>query len=260
MLATFIKKKSSDMNYNSPVPDIDFIRKNEDKIWPVIFNMPGIQLPDDNLFSDIELPPMIWADKKVPQLRYFYENGWFEKCDAEGLFKIAHIFKPKNIVEIGCGLSTALMLDIRDNYDIEFGTDITCVEPYPERLLSVVDEKSLQSINFIQSIVQNAYIDQQIKQADLLFVDGSHISKCGSDVNHILFNLIHKLKQGAIIHFHDIIFPFEYHKHWIFEGRVSWNEVYLIRAFLMYNQHYKIVQWFSSIGKGGGSIYIQKIF
>jgi hypothetical protein len=47
-----------------------------------------------------------------------------------------------------------------------------------------------------------------------------------------------------LIHFHDVFYPFEYPKEWVFEGR-SWNEAYLLRAFLQYNDAFEI-QFFNS--------------
>jgi hypothetical protein len=49
------------------------------------------------------------------------------------------------------------------------------------------------------------------------------------------------LQKGVIIHFHDIFFPFEYPYTWVTKEQFYWNECYLIRAYLMNNQHYKIV-------------------
>ena len=53
------------------------------------------------------------------------------------------------------------------------------------------------------------------------------------------FKKLPKLKKGVLIHFHDIFFPFEYPKEWVYEGR-SWNEAYILRAFLQYNDAFKI--------------------
>lgn len=55
---------------------------------------------------------------------------------------------------------------------------------------------------------------------DILFVDSSHVSNVGSDVNHILFQLLPRLKSGVLVHFHDVLYPFEYHMKW-FELRRS---------------------------------------
>src|SRR5690606_33895195 len=75
---------------------------------------------------------------------------------------------------------------------------------------------------------------------DILFVDSSHVLKTGSDVNHLLFQILPILKKGVLVHFHDIFYPFEYPKEWILSGR-SWNEIYALRAFLTYNSNFKIL-------------------
>ncbi len=74
---------------------------------------------------------------------------------------------------------------------------------------------------------------------DILFIDSSHVSKTGSDVNHLLFKILPLLNDGVMIHFHDIFFPFEYPQWWAFEGR-AWNEAYLLHAFLAHNRAYQI--------------------
>jgi hypothetical protein len=48
----------------------------------------------------------------------------------------------------------------------------------------------------------------------------------------------------VLIHFHDIFFPFEYPRIWVYQGR-NWNEAYLLRAFLMNNAAYQI-EFFTS--------------
>lgn len=99
--------------------------------------------------------------------------------------------------------------------------------------------------------------------------------KTGNDVNVILFQILPLLNKGVIIHFHDIPFPFEYSKKWVYQGR-NWNEAYMIRAFLQYNNAFRILFWGNAIKawqneglvalqKGdnqelmkGSSLYIQK--
>ena len=61
-----------------------------------------------------------------------------------------------------------------------------------------------------------------------------------SDVCFELFEILPRLNPGVMIHFHDIQFPFEYNNTWIFEYRRSWNEIYALRAFLMFNSKFRI--------------------
>ena len=53
---------------------------------------------------------------------------------------------------------------------------------------------------------------------DILYVDSSHVSRAGSDLNHILFNVLPALAPGVVVHFHDVFWPFEYPADWIKMG------------------------------------------
>ena len=113
----------------------------------------------------------------------------------------------------------------------------------------------------------------ELEANDIAFFDSTHVSKCNSDVNLIFFDILPRLKPGVLVHFHDIFYPFEYPKEWIYEGR-AWNESYLLRAFLQYNEHFKIIffntfleHFYESrfvkkmplcMKNKGGSIWIQK--
>ena len=89
----------------------------------------------------------------------------------------------------------------------------------------------------------------ELQTNDILFIDSSHVAKIDSDVNHIFFRILPLLNRGVYIHFHDIFYPFEYPLDWVYEGR-AWNETYLLRAFLQYNQQFEIqlfntfIDWF----------------
>jgi hypothetical protein len=50
----------------------------------------------------------------------------------------------------------------------------------------------------------------------------------------------HSAKIFVYIYFQDIPYPFEYPEEWVYEGR-AWNEVYMLRAFLQYNNKFRIV-------------------
>ncbi len=134
------------------------------------------------------------------------------------------------------------------------------------------DDKHFQiQTSQIQDIDSDFF--KSLNQNDILFIDSTHVSKTGSDVNYVIFNILPILKKGVLIHFHDIFYPFEYPKQWVYEGR-NWNENYLLRAFLMNNNDYKILLFSDYLHKihkeafkhmplcynnTGGSIWIQKL-
>ena len=82
---------------------------------------------------------------------------------------------------------------------------------------------------------------ESLQAGSLLFLDTTHVSKTGSDVNHEIFQILPRLKAGVIIHFHDVFHQFEYPPSWILKENRSWNELYMLRAFLMYNSKFEIM-------------------
>jgi hypothetical protein len=93
-------------------------------------------------------------------------------------------------------------------------------------------EKRLQDMDY--------EIFSTLKDGDILFVDSTHVTKTDSDVNNIIFEILPRIASGVYIHFHDIFFPFEYPEVWVYQGR-SWNEDYILRAFLEYNTKFEII-------------------
>jgi hypothetical protein len=148
--------------------------------------------------------------------------------------------KPKRIIEIGSGFSSAVMLDTNELF-FNNQINLTFIEPYPERLFSLISEKDKNATHIIQNEVQSVPLETfaQLQAGDILFIDSSHIIKTGSDVNYVIFEVLPILKPGVLIHFHDIFYPFEYPKEWVYAGR-NWNEDYFLKAFLMYNETFEI--------------------
>jgi hypothetical protein len=90
----------------------------------------------------------------------------------------------------------------------------------------------------VQSVDTQLFASLQAN--DMLLVDSTHVSKLRSDVNHVFFEILPVLGEGVLVHFHDIFWPFEYPKDSVSKG-LAWNEAYLLRAFLQFNNSYEIV-------------------
>jgi len=150
-------------------------------------------------------------------------------------------FRPTRIVEVGSGHSSALMLDVNDHWlNKEMG--LTFIEPFPDRLLSILRPGDHANTTLLTTQVQDVDLEVfgELGPRDFLFIDSSHVSKAGSDVNFLMFEVLPTLQPGVIVHFHDIYWPFEYPSEWAHEGR-AWNENYMLRAFLAYNARFEIV-------------------
>lgn len=229
-------------HYESPYPDIREIHEKEDRIFDpekevldINFNV-SRQLELLELMNSIDEPK--WKNSPKAGYRYYYDNSWFGKGDADVLYYMIRILKPKKIIEVGSGFSTAVMLDTNNAY-FQNSIEINSIEPNADRLKSLLkkdDNLKIKECN-LQDIPLEFF--SQLQENDILFIDSSHVSKIDSDVNYYLFEILPRLKKGVYIHFHDIFYPFIYPKHWIYEGR-AYNELYLLRAFLMNNDKYPI--------------------
>jgi predicted O-methyltransferase YrrM len=226
-----------------------------------------------NLLSDLvgyvdEFP---WPAEPSTGLRYYTNNGFFNYADAFALYGMLRRLKPRKVIEIGSGFSSAVMMDTNEQF-LNTSLKITFVEPYSERLQKLMrqGDHAVSAYQLIEKRIQDVPMDifQTLEAGDIFFVDSSHVSKVGSDLNHILFNIVPRLKPGVILHFHDIFYPFEYPEGWIKQG-IFWNEVYLLRAFLMNNKQYEVLlmndywdkQSFPAIPrfKSGGSLWLKKV-
>lgn len=171
--------------------------------------------------------------------RYYYSNDFFSYSDAISLYCMTRKCKPKKIIEIGSGFSSALILDTNEIF-FDSKIELVFIDPNTERLKGLLKENEQSTI--IEKKIQE--VDNEIfstlSAGDFLLIDTSHVAKSGSDVNHIYFNILPLLKKGVNIHIHDIFFPFEYPDKWIIKENRSWNEIYLLRAFLAYNEKFKI--------------------
>jgi hypothetical protein len=116
---------------------------------------------------------------------------------------------------------------------------LTCVEPYPrDFLVAGVDGVSDLRVEKIQETPLELF--EQLSAGDVLFVDTAHTVKTGGDVTWIFGEIIPRLAPGVVVHIHDVFLPGEYPESWVMEGW-GWNEVYLVRAFLSFNDQFKIL-------------------
>lgn len=176
--------------------------------------------------------------------RYYYDNGMYPYGDAMMLRAMIAHFKPKNVIEVGSGFSSACMLDAVDHVGLT-GFTMTCIDPDADRLRSTLREEDRSRVDIIEGPVQGVPVSMfsKLNRNDILFIDSTHVLKTASDVHYELFSILPSLNKGVLIHFHDIQYPFEYPRPWLFDDNLSWNEIYALRAFLMYNSAFEVLFW-----------------
>lgn len=234
-------------HFYSPIPSLDEVRANEERLFGVPpRSIAGINLNEEKqleLFEDFKefYAQLPFSTSESEGLRYYYENDYFLYADAIFLFCMLRKMKPKRIIEVGSGFSSCVTLDTNELF-FDDSIETTFIEPFPKRLLSLIKEDDQNRIRLIEKKLQDVPLElfESLSCGDFLFIDSTHVSKIGSDVNFIFFDILPALRSGVFIHFHDIFYPFEYPKVWVYEGEV-WNEAYLLRAFLQYNEDFEIV-------------------
>ncbi|MET0779238.1 MAG: class I SAM-dependent methyltransferase [Candidatus Saccharimonadales bacterium] len=238
-------------HFNSPIPDIADIKKRAKDIFklPPSKDLVGIDINEKRQLELLKAfrqyyPQIPFSAREKPDLRFYYVNDWFSYGDAIALYSFIRHFRPKRIIEAGSGFSSAAILDINDRF---FDGKIKCsfVEPYTERLKTLLrkSDAASQIVEKRVELIDLKFFDQ-LQENDILFIDSSHISKTGSDLNTLLLEVLPRLNKGVLIHFHDVFYPFEYPKVWVYDGH-AWNEDYMLRAFLTFNEQFSI-EFFSS--------------
>jgi Methyltransferase domain len=238
-------------HYYSPIPSQEEVKAREQAIWGAVpRNLPSIDLNEEGqiaLFNEFKkyYEEMPFEDEPKENLRYYFKNSWFSYTDAIVLHSMIRHLKPRRIIEIGSGFSSAVMLDTNDLF---FAGTIACtfVEPSPERLQSLLRDADQNRHTLITTQLQDVDLNlfKSLSANDILFVDSSHVAKVNSDVNRVLFDILPILDKDVSVHFHDVFYPFEYPKELIYRG-IAWNEDYLLRAFLQYNNAFQI-QFFNT--------------
>jgi len=222
-----------------------------------------------NFYQDLPFP-----EKQTAGQRYYYDNKYFSYADAIFLYSFLRKHAPNRIIEIGSGYSSAVILDTIDSC-FDHRPELTFIEPTPKRLLSLFRDGDSEQVKLIEKKIQDVPLEDLLKleSGDLLFIDSSHVVKCGSDLQFLLFEILPRLQSGVFVHFHDVFYPFDYPTDWLTKGRY-WNENYFLRAFLSHNSEWSI-RFFNDYAyfmfsdvinekmplcakNPGGSLYIQR--
>lgn len=269
-------------HFYSPIPSIKEIQRDEARIFaPPPIELLGIELNEQdqldllNVFGTRYYTEMPFDEEPKDGLRYGFRNPAYAHTDAIFLYSMIRHHQPKRIIEVGSGYSSCVTLDTNELF---FANSIECtfIEPYPKLLQSLLKRGDEERIRIISTRVQDVPLSNfdSLEAGDILFIDSTHVSKTGSDVNYLIFEVLPRLTSGVVIHIHDIFYPFEYPKRWVMEGR-AWNEGYLLRAFLQFNSAFRVLLFANFLttfhpnrliaalpkcqGNFGGNIWLQRV-
>jgi hypothetical protein len=266
-------------HYYSPIPDKDEVVSYIKSRKPLTAKLPGITLDQEKQFKLINeyrqyYPDLPFPEKQTRSYRYYYDNDLYSCTDAFFLYCFLRKHQPKKIIEVGSGFSSAVMLDTVDGF-FPFRPEMTFIDPCPDRLESLLKSGDENYVRIIGKKIQEIPIAvfETLEAGDFLFIDSSHVVKCGSDLQLLMFEILPVLARGVFVHFHDVFYPFEYPTDWLKKGRF-WNEDYILRAFLTNNCEWEIYLFVTFVGwlfrqylkdnmplclkDSGGSLYLRR--
>jgi hypothetical protein len=235
-------------HFYSPFPSKRDLEEHLSHPRSLLRDLPAVHVDDPAQLEMLKrlqtyYPLVPFKKRTVERGLYPVENPNYPYADAVLLFCMLNYIRPRRLIEIGSGFSTCAILDT-NRLSPELQIQVTSIDPDAALLRSLIGE-SRDRLTIIERKVQDVDLEviDQLDAGDVLFIDSSHVSKLDSDVNYIFFEILPRLKSRVVIHLHDIYAGFEYPDEWLKEGR-AWNEAYLLRTFLEYNERFRILLFF----------------
>lgn len=235
------------INFYQPIPDLEEMERR--KVWDRVSNLRGITFEPDKYLEFFKLlaheyaHECDWPNEPTGDPWQFHlHNGCFSYGCAASLHCLIRHNKPRRIIEIGSGNSSKVIAAaIKLNNSENISTSYSIIDPY-----STINSNGLPAnVELIRKPVEMIDVEffQSLSENDILFIDSSHVSKIGSDVNFEMLDILPLINKGVFVHFHDIPLPYEYPKHYATNPsfRMFWTEAYLLQAFLSCNSDFNIV-------------------
>jgi Methyltransferase domain len=230
-------------HFYSSVPDIRELKRDER--WKLPHSLVGVRGAD----LDGQLEQLgSWCSAQARD-RLVRESVWSRACeqhgepgygpvDADVLWAFVASARPRRIVQIGAGVSTAVILDAAAaaNHHV----DVLCVDPFPTTYLTRLAREG--RIRLVGERAQDVDLDVLTDLGDrgMLFVDSTHAVRPDSEVNRIVLEVLPRLAKGAWVHFHDITLPFNYQRGLMSTELFFSSESAFLHAFLVQNEHWRL--------------------
>jgi len=231
-------------HFYSQIPDVAELRRRHD--WREAHSMagvPGAEVDEQLRFVRDCCPPARHGETETRGVVYIdacRANGavGYGAVEAEFLYCFIGSRRPRRVIQVGCGVSTAVMLcSARDH---ELPLEIVCVDPFPTSFLR--DAAQRDAIVLLEERAQDVAIETltDLSAGDLLFIDSTHTVKPGSEVNRVILEVLPRLEQGVYVHFHDIWFPYDYASSILHDDLFFWNESVVLHAFMAHNARFTL--------------------
>lgn len=243
-LATKKRHDLVERTYYSPLPNFEEL---PDDIWDRTTALRGITFDTAAQIEFCERELAAYAleldapEQAEPHGGFHFANSMYEHGDAEIAYAMVRRFKPRHVMELGSGFSTLVLARACAANEAD-GSPARLVthDPY-ERGLVAGNLPGLAELTHRAAQDMGVEVFAHLKSNDVLFVDTTHVVKLGSEVNHLILEVLPTLAPGVIIHFHDIWLPDEYHRALTEILGQHWTEQYLLQAFLSGNRGFEVL-------------------
>jgi hypothetical protein len=232
-----------------PVPKL---KSFQSKDWTACRPLPGVDFRLNEQIDRLQTQILPFAEEWTfsdlangDAHKFHFNNGFFERVDAEVAYSFVRSRKPRRIIEIGSGNTTLVMATaIRKNQAEGHPCELISIEPYPAPFL----KDGLNGLStLIEKPVQQVPLDvfKTLGKGDILFIDSSHVVAMDSDVLYEILQIVPEVAPGVLIHFHDIFTPLDYPEKFVMTNLCFWGEQYMLESFLAFNSSFKVA-WASS--------------
>ena len=224
-------------HFYGPIPDIRELRRNTG--WRGPKSMQDVRSRD--LAAQVD-----WLHDMCDPVASAAAGCWERACHSNGEAGYGHIEaialhafiaaqRPSRVLQVGAGVSTAIILEAADVHGVE--VEVTCVDPFPTDYLRRLAAE--RRVTLLDVPVQRVSLDR-LRNADLLFVDSTHAVKPGSDVNHLILDVLPCVEPHTWLHFHDIYWPYDYSAGALRDDVFWWSESALLLAFMKGNDRFEV--------------------
>ena len=133
-----------------------------------------------------------------------FNNNFLPGLDIIGIYSMLAINKPKKYIEVGSGNSTKVAFKAKKDHNLD--TQIISIDPMPRAEIDHLADKVIREPfeNLDLSLLL------ELESGDILFIDNSHRILPNSDAMVFFMEILPKLKEGVIVHVHDIYLPYDY--------------------------------------------------
>jgi hypothetical protein len=227
-------------HYYSPIADRRWLRAHPES-WQRRLPLAGVDWSLDDQVAWVRSVVEGFVDElgEGDPARFPGYGPGYGPIEGQFLYAFVRACRPRRIVEVGSGVSTAIMSGAgqRNAAEGSEAPSIVCIDPFASSRV-----ESLPGVEVIRAmcqLVDRAAFDR-LRAGDLLFIDSTHAVKTGSELVSLYLEVLPSLPPDVFVHIHDIVLPFAFAPD-VLETLWDWQETTLVTALLTGNAGFEIL-------------------